>query len=110
MRVQLLAPVRRHLRWYEVLPEVVVALGLGIFFVTETDAATSALKSGRALVIMVVVTAGWLVARVGAAAFVRWPVARLIVFGVAAAVVLNVVVLPAYRDKTVVETLAASAP
>jgi hypothetical protein len=42
--------------------------------------------------------------------FAHWPILRAAVFGVAALAVLNVVVLPSYRSKTVVETLAASPP
>ena len=97
-------------RWYELAPEAVLAVGLTFFLVDETDAATSAFKSARAIGLMVVVGLVWLVARAVAARLSVPVFARLAVFGVAAAVVLAVVVLPAYDDDTVTETLATSAP
>jgi hypothetical protein len=45
----------------------------------------------------------WVLLRVALAFLVRWPTARLLLFGAAAAGVLAVVVLPAYDDTTVVE-------
>ncbi len=93
------------LRWWELLPEAVVAIGLGIFFITEADAATSAFKSTRAIVLMVVVGAAWLAARFVLVQYTRLPLLRLAVFAAAGFVVLNVVVLPAYDDTTVVEAL-----
>jgi hypothetical protein len=98
------------LRWWELLPEAVLAAGLGFFAVTETSAATSAFGSRRALVIMGVAGAAWLATRVAVVRYARWPMIRAGVFVVAAVAVLNVVVLPSYRSKTVVETLAASPP
>ena len=98
--------VRWRPRWYELVPEAALAVGLTFFLVDQTDAATSAFKSGRAIVLMVVTGVAWLLARVLAARLSVPPLARLAVFGVAAAVVLAVVVVPAYDDDTVTETLA----
>jgi hypothetical protein len=91
-------------RWYELAPEVVLAVGLTIFFVDETDAATSAFKSTRALALMAIAAVVWLGARLVSARFVPWPFARLGLFAVGAAAVLAVVVVPAYDNDTVVET------
>jgi hypothetical protein len=97
------------LRWWELAPEVVLAVGLGIFFVTETSAATSAFHSSTAIALMAAVSVGWLVARIVLVRWGRWPAVRLVVFGAAALAVLKVVVLPAYDDTTVVETLPVAA-
>ena len=93
------------LRWWELVPEVLLAAGLSAFLVTETDAATSAFKSTRAIVLMAGVTLLWAVGRVVLVRWTRWPGLRLVVFGAAAAGVLGVAVLPAYDDTTVVEAL-----
>ena len=93
------------LRWWELLPEAAVALGLGVFLATETDAATSAFESRRAIGLMVGGALGWLALRFVLVRFGRWPVARLVVFAAAAIGVLAVVVLPAYDDETVIEAL-----
>jgi hypothetical protein len=98
------------LRWWELVPEAVLAAGLGLFLVTEPDAATSAFESTRALALMAVVAVAWLAARVGLVRWTRWPALRLAVFGVATAAVLAVVVLPAYDDTTVVEALPGARP
>ena len=92
--------------WYEAIPELVVGVGLAVFFVDETDAALSAFKSGRALLLMGATIAIWLVARVLLDRFVRRPVVRVALLGGAALGILAVVVLPAYHDTRVVETLA----
>jgi len=73
--------------------------------VTETSAATSALRSGTAIRLMLVVGLGWLVARYLLVRYSSWPLLRLVVFASGAAVILDVVVLPAYDDETVVESL-----
>jgi len=100
--------LRKRPRWYELAPEAVLAIGLTAFFVDETDAATSAFKSGRALLLMAVGAVVWLGARVAAAYILPWRFARLALFAVGASAVLAVVVLPAYDDETVVETFPAS--
>jgi len=97
------------MRWWELVPEVLLAVGLGFFFVMETAAATSAFASKTAIALMVLVGAGWLCARVLLARYGRWPLLRLIVFAVLALGVLRVVVLPAYDDTTVVEKLPVAA-
>jgi hypothetical protein len=96
-------------RWYELLPEVGLAAGLTIFLIDETDAATSAFKSSRALVLMAVVTAGWVLARVGLARITRWPLVRTGAFAAAAIGILAVVVVPAYDNDTVVESFPLAA-
>ena len=96
-------------RWYELLPEAALAGGLTLFLVDETDAATSALRSTRALALMVVVAAAWVGARILLARVVPWSAARAGVFAAAAVAVLAVVVLPAYDNDTVVETFPQAA-
>jgi hypothetical protein len=93
------------LRWWELLPELLLALGLGVFFVMETDAATSAFKSSKAITLMVVAGVVWIVARVLLVRYTHWPVLRLVVFALAGLGVLWIVVFPAYDDTTVVEAL-----
>jgi hypothetical protein len=92
-------------RWWELLPEAALAVGLTVFLAQETDAATSAFESGRAIALMAVTAVGWVVARLVLQRFVRVAAVRVAVFAVAAAAVLAVVVLPAYDDTTVVEAL-----
>lgn len=96
-------------RWYELLPEAAVGGGLTLFLVDETDAATSALRSGRALALMAVVAAAWAGARILLARLVPWAGARTGVFAAAALAVLVVVVVPAYDNDTVVETFPQAA-
>jgi hypothetical protein len=90
-------------RWYELAPELVLVAGLTGFLVDEPDAATSAFKSSRAVVLVGLAAAGWIAGRVALARFVPWPAARAAVFALAAVGVLAVVVLPAYDNDTVVE-------
>jgi hypothetical protein len=97
------------LRWWELLPEGVVAVGLVLFLVLETSAATSAFESGTAIALMALVAALWLVGRLVLVRFAPWPALRLTVFALAAVAVLGVVVYPAFDDKTVTETLTVSA-
>ncbi|MEW6471577.1 MAG: DM13 domain-containing protein [Actinomycetota bacterium] len=108
MRTKVTTFCGRFLRW-EFVPEAVLAVGLTIFFLDQTDAATSAFKSRKAVAIMVAVTVGWLAGRLLLARFLRFAVARAAVFSVAAAVALAVVVLPAYNNETVIETFPAAA-
>jgi Electron transfer DM13 len=91
-------------RWWELVPEAAVAVGLTVFFVLETSAATSAFKSGKAITLMAVTAVGWVVGRVLLARFVPWSVLRTAVFALAGAAILAVVVFPAYHNVTVVET------
>ncbi len=111
MRPSLATFARPLLRW-EYVPEAVLLLGLTAFFVDQTDAATSAFKSVKALVIMTGVTVGWLAARVALARLVRFAAARAAVFAVAAVLALVVVVFPAYDNETVIESfpVATAAP
>jgi Electron transfer DM13 len=90
-------------RWYELAPELVLVAGLTLFLVDEPDAATSAFKSTRAVVLMVVAAGGWIVGRVALARLVPWRAARTAVVALAAIGALAVVVLPAYDNDTVVE-------
>ena len=90
-------------RWYELLPEFVLATGLAVFLFDEPDAATSAFKSGRAVGLMAAAAVAWVVARVVLSLLVPWRLVRTALFGIAAVAALAVVVLPAYDDETVVE-------
>ncbi len=74
-----------------------------MFVIDERDAATSAFKSGRALWLMAAGVVGWTLARLVLPLLVRWRLARTALFALAAVVILAVVVLPAYRNETVVE-------
>jgi hypothetical protein len=97
-------------RWYELIPEGMLAAALAIFLVDEPDAATSAFKSSRALALMVLVGAGWVAARIVLARLVPWAPARLAVFGAAAVAVVAVVVLPAYDNDVIVERFPGAIP
>jgi hypothetical protein len=101
---------RRHVRPYEFVPEVLLAVGLTVFLIDEPDAATSAFKSTRALVIVAIAAIGWVATRLVSARLVRWGLARLVTFGVAAVAVLAVVVLPSYDNDTVIEAFPAASP
>jgi hypothetical protein len=94
-------------RGWELVPEVGLAVGLTVFAVIEWSAASSAFRSGRAVALMLLTAAAWLILRVALVRLTPWPGLRLAVFSVAALAVLNVVALPALRDETVVETLPA---
>jgi hypothetical protein len=96
------------MRRYELLPEAILAVVLGIFLLDEPDAATSALKSGRAIGLMGLAAFGWIGARLLVGRFVPWTLARMGLFAVAAAGVIAVVVLPAYHHDTVVEAFPES--
>lgn len=98
-----------RLRWYELLPEVALFAGLTIFLLDETDAATSAFKSTRALALMAIVSVGWVLARIVLTRIAPWPLLRTGAFAAAAIGVLAVVVLPAYDNDTVVETFPVAA-
>jgi hypothetical protein len=94
------------MRWWELVPEAVLAIGLGVFLVTEPDAATSAFGSTTATTLMVVTALGWLVVRLaGSRLGRRWAVPRTGAFGLGTVAILLVVVVPAYDDTTVVEAL-----
>jgi Electron transfer DM13 len=95
------------LRWWELLPEALLGVGLGVFFVTEMSAATSAFKSRTATTLMIVAAMIWVVGRLILVRFTRWPALRLVVFTFAAIAVLWIVVFPAYDNNTVVEALPA---
>jgi hypothetical protein len=102
-------------RWYEFAPEALLAIGLALFAVTEPRAALSGLKSQKAITLIILVTAAWLVTRVLLARLVPWRAVGIVVFTVAAAGTLRVVVFPAYDSRTVVEmfpmqTAAAEEP
>jgi hypothetical protein len=97
-------------RWYDFVPEALLGAGLLVFLVDQTDAATSAFKSGRALALMAAVGVGWVIARVAMHRFLPARAVRTTLFGVAAVAVLAVVVIPAYDDDTVVETFPVAAP
>ena len=96
-------------RWWEMAPEAGLAVALAVFLLQETDAATSAFKSGRAVALMALGAVLWVAGRVLLARLVPWPLLRAGVFAVAALAVLGVVVLPAYDDDTVIETYPQAA-
>src|SRR5215207_4395900 len=95
--------------WYEFVPEIALAAGLTWFLIDEPDAATSALKSTRAIGIMAAAAAVWIAGRVVLARFLLWRSARTFLFGLAAIGALAVVVLPAYNDTTVIEAFPLTA-
>jgi Electron transfer DM13 len=99
-----------RLRPYEFVPEALLAIGLTIFLIDEPDAATSAFKSTRALVIMAVAAICWVSARLAFTRLVRWPIVRLGSFAVAAGAALAVVVVPAYDTDTVIEAFPVTSP
>jgi hypothetical protein len=92
-------------RWYELLPELALVAGLGLFAITEPRAAAAGLSSTKAIVLVVSTTIAWVLGRLALWAGVRWPAVRLGVFAVAAAAILKIVVLPSYDDHTVNEAL-----
>ncbi len=106
-----LASPRRHqlrallgrLRWYELVPELVLLAGLTLFAVDEPDAAFSAFGSSRAVTLMALGAGAWVAARLITLAVLPSPGARGLIFAVAAVAALAVVVVPAYRNTTVVE-------
>jgi hypothetical protein len=98
------------IKWYEFAPEAVLAAGLGLFAVTEPHAAASAFHSSKAILLMVAVGIGWLAARAITFRLVARRLVRAVPFVLGALVVLKVVVLPAYDNRTVVETLVAAPP
>ncbi|MEY2426267.1 MAG: hypothetical protein QOI61_1839 [Actinomycetota bacterium] len=93
------------LRWFDFIPEAILAIGLATFAITDPDPALSAFGSSKAITLMVVVSGAWIVVRY-AALRLRSPVARNVPFVLAALGILSVVVLPAYDNDTVVETLS----
>ena len=95
-------------RWLEYLPDALVVAGLTAFLVDETDAATSAFESPKAIGLAAAATVAWVAARVRLPRFVRAAPARAALFLVAGAAVLAIVVLPAYDDETVVEMFPAA--
>jgi hypothetical protein len=90
------------------IPDALLVAGLGLFAVTERSAAGSAFGSTKAIVLMVVVAAAWIVGRLVLLRYTHWPVLRLAVFSVAALAILEVVVFPAYDDRTVIEAQPAA--
>src|SRR4051794_24991028 len=56
--------------WYDLIPEALLLGGLTVFAVTEPHAAVAGFKSTKALVLMAVVTVGWVAARALTFAFV----------------------------------------
>jgi len=102
--------LRAQLRWYELAPEALLAIGLGAFAVTEPHAAASAFHSSKALLLMVGVVALWVAARAALLTWVSRPALRALPFVLGAFAILKVVVLPAYDDHTVIEMLAAPTP
>ncbi len=95
----------KQLRWYDFVPEAILALGLGIFTITDPDPAFSAFGSRKAITLMAVVAVIWSVARY-VSLRLHSPILRSGPFVLGALGILSVVVLPAYDNDTVVETLS----
>ena len=70
-------------RWYELLPELLLAAGLMFFLIDEPDAATSAFKSNRAVGLMAAAAVLWIAGRVVLARFLHARLARTALFGLA---------------------------
>ena len=88
---------------WELIPEVVLGLGLLFFLIDETSAATSALKSTKGLAIIVGTGVAWVALRLLLPRLVpAW--ARFGLFSAGAALILLVAVVPAYDEETVAET------
>ncbi|MGH8972118.1 MAG: DM13 domain-containing protein [Acidimicrobiia bacterium] len=96
-------------RWYELAPEALLGAGLLVFLIDETDAATSAFKSPRAVALMAAGTIAWVAVRVVLGRALRRPGLRIAVLVPAALAILAVVVLPAYQDDRVVEVFPPAA-
>jgi hypothetical protein len=95
-------------RWYELAPEAVLVLGLTLFAVTEPRAAISGLKSGKAILLMLVVTVVWVTARILLWRLSSKRLLTMVPFAIGALAILKIVVLPAYSNTTVVETLGVT--
>lgn len=102
--------VAARVRWYEFTPEVLVGVGLGVFALTEPHAARSGLNSAKAIALMAIVAIVWIAARTFAFAVIGRRLLRALPFVVGALAILEVVVLPAYDNHTVIETLTAAGP
>ena len=93
----------RRTRPWELLPEAALVLGLGVFAILERGVVVSALRSPRAVALMVIVGVAWIAARLLLARFSRLRVLRTLLFAVAAIGVFAIVVFPNYRNERVVE-------
>lgn len=96
-------PRWRRVRWYDLVPEVLLVGGLGFFAATEPRAALSAFGSSAAVLLMAGVVVAWITARTIFLVVGSWPAVRFVLFTGAALAILRVVVLPAYQNHTVVE-------
>jgi len=101
-RTSFATAIRRTRPW-ELLPEAALVLCLGVFALVERGVVLSAVRSGRAVALMVITAIVWIGARLLLARFSRLRVLRTLLFAVAAVGVLAVVVLPSYRNERVVE-------
>jgi hypothetical protein len=93
----------RRVRWYELVPEVFLAGGRGLFAVTQPRAALSAFGGSTAIVLLAAVVVAWITARAIFFVVGGWSAPRLVVFRGVALAILRVVVLPASQNHTVVE-------
>ncbi len=113
-RIRGMAPkLRRVLKPWEFLPELVVVGGLGFFLVTKTDAALASFTSPRALALVGAGVVAWVVGRFLLRMWLRSIAIQFVLFGLAGLGALAVILVPAYRVTTVVETPpppAAAAP
>ena len=95
----------RRIKPWELLPEIVLALGLAIFALLERGVVISALRSPRAIALTALVAVAWIAARLLLARVRRFRILRTLLFAVAAVGVLAIVVFPNYRNQRVVEAL-----
>ena len=103
-RIRGMAPkLRRVLKPWEFLPELVVVGGLGFFLVTKTDAALASLTSPRALALIGAGIVAWVVGRFLLRMWLRSIAIQFALFAIAGLGALAVILVPAYRVTTVVE-------
>lgn len=101
-------PPSRTRYWaVELVPQYVLGAATLVFVLTKWNAVRSALGSPQAVAINTAVALGWLLfSFVLVPLVVRRQVVRVVIVGVAAVALAWVLFANAYRDKTVVETLA----
>jgi len=103
-RIRGMAPkLRRVLKPWEFLPELVVVGGLGFFLVTKTDAALATMTSPRALTIMGAGLVAWVVGRFLLRMWLRSIMIQFGLFALVGLGALAVILVPAYRVTTVIE-------
>lgn len=100
-------PTRDLPRWVELIPPVVVLGAFGFLAITKFNVVESSVKSGRAILVIAAIVAGWLLfSRVVLPRVFRpiWP--RVALLGAAALVLVWLIVVPYYDDEEVHEVRA----